>query len=37
MSEPMSVLIADDMSKRAVEILKEAGFSVDVKVGMKPE
>jgi len=37
MSEPMSVLIADDMSKRAVEILKEAGFSVDVKTGMKPE
>jgi len=37
MSEPMSVLIADDMSKRAVEILKEAGFTVDVKVGMKPE
>jgi D-3-phosphoglycerate dehydrogenase len=25
------------MSKRAVEILKEAGFTVDVKVGMKPE
>jgi len=37
MSEPMFVLIADDMSKRAVEILKEAGFSVDVKTGMKPE
>ena len=37
MSEPMSVLIADDMSKKAVEILKEAGFTVDVKVGMKPE
>ncbi len=31
--EPMSVLIADDMSKKAVEILKEAGFTVDVKVG----
>ena len=37
MSEPISVLIADDMSKRAVEILQQAGFSVDVKTGMKPE
>src|SRR3982751_7060844 len=37
MSEPMSVLIADYRSKRACEILKEAGFSVDVKTGMKPE
>jgi len=37
MSEPIRVLIADDMSKKAVEILKEAGFTVDVKTGMKPE
>jgi D-3-phosphoglycerate dehydrogenase / 2-oxoglutarate reductase len=37
MSEPISVLIADEMSKSAVEILREAGFSVDVKTGMKPE
>lgn len=37
MSEPISVLIADDMSKRAVTMLQEAGFAVDVKVGMKPE
>ena len=37
MSEPIRVLIADDMSKRAVEILQQAGFSVDVKTGMKPE
>jgi D-3-phosphoglycerate dehydrogenase len=36
MSEPIRVLIADDMSKRAVEILQEAGFSVDVKVGLPP-
>ncbi len=31
------VLIADDMSKKAVEVLSEAGFSVEVKTGMKPE
>src|SRR5213075_878999 len=37
MSEPIRVLIADDMSKKAVEILTSAGFSVDFKVGMKPE
>ena len=37
MSEPIRVLIADDMSKKAVEILSGAGFSVDVKTGMKPE
>ena len=37
MSEPIRILIADDMSKRAVEILQQAGFSVDFKVGMKPE
>src|SRR3982751_2861515 len=37
MSDPIRVLIADDMSKRAVEILQQAGFSVDVKTGMKPE
>jgi D-3-phosphoglycerate dehydrogenase len=37
MSEPIKVLIADDMSKKAVEVLSGAGFSVDVKTGMKPE
>jgi D-3-phosphoglycerate dehydrogenase / 2-oxoglutarate reductase len=37
MAEPIRVLIADDMSKKAVEILSAAGFSVDVKTGMKPE
>jgi D-3-phosphoglycerate dehydrogenase len=37
MADPIRVLIADDMSKKAVEILTGAGFSVDFKVGMKPE
>ncbi len=37
MAEPIRILIADDMSKKAVEILSGAGFSVDVKTGMKPE
>jgi len=37
MSEPIKVLIADDMSKKAVDLLSGAGFSVDVKTGMKPE
>src|SRR6478752_7973306 len=37
MSEPIRVLIADEMSKKAVEILSAAGFQVDVKTGMKPE
>jgi D-3-phosphoglycerate dehydrogenase / 2-oxoglutarate reductase len=37
MSQPARVLIADDMSKRAAEILQQAGLSVDVKTGMKPE
>src|SRR6201987_5973746 len=37
MAEPIRVLIADDMSKKAVEIMSGAGFSVDVKTGMKPE
>jgi D-3-phosphoglycerate dehydrogenase len=37
MSEPIRILIADDMSKKAVEVLQGAGFSVDVKVGLKPE
>ncbi len=37
MSDSIRVLIADDMSKRAVEILQKAGFAVDVKVGLKPE
>ena len=33
MAEPIRVLIADDMSKKAVEILTGAGFTVDVKTG----
>ena len=37
MSEPTKVLIADDMSKKAVDLLGGAGFSVDVKTGMKPD
>jgi D-3-phosphoglycerate dehydrogenase len=37
MADSIRVLIADDMSKRAVEILQNAGFAVDVKVGLKPE
>ncbi|HVZ72542.1 MAG TPA: hydroxyacid dehydrogenase [Polyangia bacterium] len=37
MSEPIKILISDDMSKKAVEILSGAGFQVDVKTGMKPE
>src|SRR5580765_6390183 len=37
MSDPIRVLISDDMSKKAVEILQKAGFSVDFKVGLKPE
>jgi D-3-phosphoglycerate dehydrogenase len=37
MADPIRILIADDMSKRAVEILQKAGFSVDVKVGLPPE
>lgn len=37
MSEPIKVLIADEMSKKAVDLLTGAGFSVDVKTGMKPE
>jgi D-3-phosphoglycerate dehydrogenase len=37
MPEPISVLIADEMSKSAVVVLQQAGFTVDVKTGMKPE
>jgi D-3-phosphoglycerate dehydrogenase len=37
MAEPIKVLIADDMSKKAVDLLSGAGFQVDVKTGMKPE
>jgi D-3-phosphoglycerate dehydrogenase len=36
MSETFRVLIADDMSKKAVEILSAAGFEVDVKTGLPP-
>jgi len=37
MSEPIKVLISDDMSKKAVDLMTGAGFAVDVKTGMKPE
>src|SRR6516225_8288815 len=37
MSEQIRVLIADDMSKKAVELLAAAGFSVDVKTGLPAE
>src|SRR3954452_20703190 len=37
MSEPIRVLIADEMSKKAVELLGSAGFSVDVKTGLPAE
>ena len=37
MADPIKVLIADEMSKKAVEILSNAGFTVDVRTGMKPE
>ena len=33
----LKVLIADEMSKKAVEVLSKAGFTVEVKTGMKPE
>ncbi len=31
------VLVSDDLSSEAVQILKQAGLSVDVKVGLKPD
>ncbi len=31
------VLVSDDLSQEAVQILKKAGLEVDVKVGLKPE
>ena len=34
MADPIKVLIADDMSKKAVEILSNAGFTVDVRTGV---
>jgi D-3-phosphoglycerate dehydrogenase / 2-oxoglutarate reductase len=37
MSESIRVLIADEMSKKAVEVLSAAGFSVDVKTGLPAE
>ena len=37
MADPIKVLIADEMSKKAVDLLSGAGFQVDVKTGMKPE
>ena len=33
----MKVLITDNISPKCVEILKNAGLEVDIKVGMKPE
>jgi D-3-phosphoglycerate dehydrogenase len=37
MSDPIRVLIADDMSKKAVELMSGAGFTVDVKTGLPAE
>jgi len=34
MAEPIRVLIADEMSKKAVELLSSSGFQVDVKTGL---
>ena len=31
-----SVLIADELSPRAVEIFRERGIEVDVRIGLKP-
>jgi D-3-phosphoglycerate dehydrogenase/(S)-sulfolactate dehydrogenase len=31
------VLVSDDLSPEAIRVLKEAGFEVDVKVGLKPD
>ncbi|HVO15617.1 MAG TPA: phosphoglycerate dehydrogenase, partial [Alphaproteobacteria bacterium] len=31
------VLISDDLSPRAAEILRDRGIEVDVKVGLKPD
>jgi D-3-phosphoglycerate dehydrogenase len=33
----MKVLISDNISQKCIDILKNAGLAVDVKVGMKPE
>jgi D-3-phosphoglycerate dehydrogenase len=33
----MKVLVSDNISPRCIEILKNAGLEVDIKVGMKPE
>lgn len=33
----MKVLVSDSISSKGVEILKKAGFEVDVKTGLKPE
>ncbi|MCS7163454.1 MAG: phosphoglycerate dehydrogenase [Thermodesulfovibrio sp.] len=33
----MKVLVSDSISSKGVEILKRAGFEVDVKTGLKPE
>ncbi len=33
----MKVLVSDNISPKGIEILKNSGFEVDVKVGLKPE
>ncbi|HDP26433.1 MAG TPA: phosphoglycerate dehydrogenase [Deltaproteobacteria bacterium] len=33
----MKVLVSDKLSEKGVEILKQAGFDVDVKTGLKPD
>jgi hypothetical protein len=32
----IKILVADDLSKAAVELMTKAGLSVDVKVGLPP-
>src|SRR4030043_960663 len=36
-SNVMKILVSDNISQKCIEILKNAGLEVDVKVGMKPE
>lgn len=33
----MKVLVSDSISSKGIEILKKAGFEVDIKIGLKPE
>ncbi|MCS7203344.1 MAG: phosphoglycerate dehydrogenase [Thermodesulfovibrio sp.] len=33
----MKILVSDSISQKGIEILKKAGFEVDIKIGLKPE